>query len=216
MKRVLIAGEKDKTINYENAMRELGVFVCTSLHVPDISCFDGLILPGGGDIDPKLFGQLNRGTRFFDPALDRLQLAILQAFILDKKPVLGICKGMQLINIYFGGDMIQHLENSSSHEYIEKDQVHGTTARKDSFLEKLYGSCFRVNSAHHQGVDSPGQGIEYIQFADDGVVEGLQHNYLPIMGVQWHPERLCFAHAGEDAVDGRALLSYFKGLLKNF
>ena len=90
MKRVLIAGEKDKTINYENAMRGLGVSVCTSLHVPDISCFNGLILPGGGDIDPKLFGQLNRGTRFFDPALDRLQLAILQAFILDKKPVLSL------------------------------------------------------------------------------------------------------------------------------
>ncbi len=211
MKRILIAGEKDKTTNYETAMRGLGVSVCTSLHVPDICCYDGLILPGGGDIDPKLFGQLNRGTRNFDPALDRLQLAILQAFVLDKKPVLGICKGMQLINIYFGGDMIQHLETSTCHEYMGKDQVHGTTARKGSFLEKLYGNCFVVNSAHHQGVDSPGRGIEYIQFADDGVVEGLQHKYLPVFGVQWHPERLCFAHARKDAVDGRALLSYFAG-----
>ncbi len=211
MKRILIAGEKDKTTNYETAMRGLGVSVCTSLHVPDICCYDGLILPGGGDIDPKLFGQLNRGTRNFDPALDRLQLAILQAFVLDKKPVLGICKGMQLINIYFGGDMIQHLETSSSHEYMGKDQVHETTARKGSFLEKLYGNCFVVNSAHHQGVDSPGRGIEYIQFADDGVVEGLQHKYLPVFGVQWHPERLCFAHARKDAVDGRGLLSYLAG-----
>ncbi len=211
MKRILIAGEKDKTTNYETAMRGLGVSVCTSLHVPDICCYDGLILPGGGDIDPKLFGQLNRGTRNFDPALDRLQLAILQAFVLDKKPVLGICKGMQLINIYFGGDMIQHLETSTCHEYMGKDQVHGTTARKGSFLEKLYGNCFVVNSAHHQGVDAPGRGIEYIQFADDGVVEGLQHKYLPVFGVQWHPERLCFAHARKDAVDGKALLSYFAG-----
>lgn len=209
MKRILIAGEKDKTINYENALKGLGALAHTSLHVPDTGCFDGLILPGGGDIDPRLFGQLNRGTRYFDPALDRLQLAILQAFVLDKKPVLGICKGMQLINIYFGGDMIQHLENSGCHEYTGKDQFHGATARKGSFLERLYGSYFVVNSAHHQGVDAPGRGIEYVQFAEDGVVEGLQHNYLPVFGVQWHPERLCFAHAKKDAVDGGVLLSCF-------
>lgn len=214
MKRILIAGEPDKTINYENAMKRLGVLTITSLHVPNTMLYDGLILPGGGDIDPKLFGQLNKGTRFFDPVLDRLQMTILNAFVLDKKPVLGICKGMQMINIYFGGDMIQHLAASGQHEYIEKDQLHVTTARKGSFLEKLYGERFVVNSAHHQGVDSPGQGIEYIQFAPDDVVEGLKHSYLPIIGVQWHPERLCFDHRRQDAVNGAALLEYFINLLR--
>lgn len=213
MKRILIAGEPDKTTNYENAMKRLGVLTRTSLHVPDTVLYDGLILPGGGDIDPRLFGQLNKGTRFFDPMLDRLQLAILNAFILDKKPVLGICKGMQIINIYFGGDMIQHLENSKEHEYIGKDQLHETVAGKGSFLEKLYGEQFVVNSAHHQGVDSPGRGIEYIQFAPDGVVEGLKHSYLPVLGVQWHPERLCFDHKRKDAVNGAVLLEYFRNLL---
>ncbi len=213
MKKILIAGEPDKTVNYENAMKRLGVLSGTSLHVPDTSLYDGLILPGGGDIDPKLFGQLNKGTRFFDPVLDRLQMAILNAFVLDKKPVLGICKGMQMINIYFGGDMIQHLAASRQHEYIEKDQLHETIARKGSFLEKLYGERFVVNSAHHQGVDSPGQGIEYIQFAPDGVTEGLKHSYLPVIGVQWHPERLCFDHKRQEAVNGAALLEYFVNLL---
>lgn len=213
MKRILIAGEMDKTINYENAMKRLGVLTRTSLHVPSTVLYDGLILPGGGDIDPKLFGQLNKGTRHFDPVLDRLQLAILNAFILDKKPVLGICKGMQIINIYFGGDLIQHLENSKEHEYIGKDQVHETVAGKGSFLEKLYGERFAVNSAHHQGVDATGRGIEYIQFAPDGVVEGLKHSYLPVFGVQWHPERLCFDHRRQDAVNGAVLLEYFRDLL---
>ncbi|MBD5548276.1 MAG: gamma-glutamyl-gamma-aminobutyrate hydrolase family protein [Lachnospiraceae bacterium] len=212
MKRILIAGEPDKTANYEKAMQSLGVMSETSLHVPDVSLYSGLILPGGGDIDPRLFGQIPKGSRFFDPELDRLQLAVLKAFILDRKPVLGICKGMQLINIYFGGDMFQHLETSKSHEYLGKDQVHGTTAEKDSFLEKLYGSSFPVNSAHHQGVDVPGQGIRYVQRAEDGVVEGLSHTYLLVMGVQWHPERLCFEHKREDAVDGSLLLRHFVGL----
>lgn len=64
MKKVLIAGEQGKTVNYERAMGHLGILAETSLHVPDIGDYDGLILPGGGDIDPKLFGQLPGGTRF--------------------------------------------------------------------------------------------------------------------------------------------------------
>lgn len=212
MKRVLIAGEAGKTENYERAMQSLGIVPETSLHVPDPLLYSGLILPGGGDIDPKLFGQIPAGTRFFDPELDRIQLSILKAFVLDRKPVLGICKGMQLINIYFGGDMFQHLRTSESHEYVEKDQVHGAIAEKGSFLERLYGSVFAVNSAHHQGVDAPGRGIHYVQDAEDGVVEGLEHAYLPVIGVQWHPERLCLEHSREDAVDGGVLLRYFAGL----
>ena len=214
LKRVLIAGEGDKTVNYENAMKELGMFCETSLSVPDTLSYDGLILPGGGDIDPRLFGQCVNGSRFFDPELDRIQMAILKAFVLDKKPVLGICKGMQLINIYFGGDMIQHLSANKNHEYIGKDQLHETTAVRGSFLEKLYGECFVVNSAHHQAVDCPGQGIKYVQSAKDGVVEGLKHSYLPIFGVQWHPERLCFTHRNKDAVNGAVLLAYFREMME--
>ncbi|MBQ8598210.1 MAG: gamma-glutamyl-gamma-aminobutyrate hydrolase family protein [Lachnospiraceae bacterium] len=208
LKRILIAGESGKTANYENAMKELGAEAVTALHVPDNSGYDGLILPGGGDIDPKLFGQLPKGTRAFDPELDRIQLAILKTFILDRKPVLGICKGMQLINIYFGGDMIQHLPDSDTHEYKGADQVHETVSVSGSFLDYLYGNSFNVNSAHHQAVDMPGQGICYVQYAG-AVPEALCHRYLPVIGVQWHPERMCFAHKREDTADGSLLLEYF-------
>lgn len=209
MRNILIAGEPEKTRNYESALEHIGISYETSLHVPDLSLYDGLLLPGGGDIDPRLFGQLSAGSRAFDPKLDRIQLGILDAFVGEKKPVLGICKGMQLINIYFGGDMVQHLPSAGAHEYIEEDQLHETWALKGSFLERLYGEKFVVNSAHHQGVGAPGRGISYVQSAADGVVEGLVHESLPVYGVQWHPERLCFEHRRQGAVDGRVLLEFF-------
>ena len=211
MKRILIAGEKGKTVNYEQAFKCLGAEAVTALHVPDSSVYDALVLPGGGDIDPKLFGQFPDGTRAFDGELDRVQLAILKAFILEKKPVLGICKGMQLVNIYFGGDMTQHLPCSEVHEYNGTDRVHQTFPVKGSFLEQLYGNGFAVNSAHHQAVDTPGCGICYVQYAGN-VPEALKHRYLPVIGVQWHPERMCFAHHRKDTVDGSVLLRYFLDL----
>lgn len=209
MKIIAIAGYPDQTKNYEAALSGMGVLSVTTLHIPDTTVYDGLILPGGGDIDPRLFGQLNCGSRAFDPVLDRLQLAIVHAFVLDKKPILGICKGMQLINIYFGGDICQDLPTGSEHEYIGKDQIHKTTAASGSYLFQLYGKSFSVNSAHHQGVDLPGQGISYIQSAGDGVIEGLSHAFLPVLGVQWHPERMCFEKKRPDTADGSLLLDYF-------
>ena len=95
------------------------------------------------------------------------------------------------------------------------------TVASEGFLKDIYGESFVVNSAHHQGVDRPGQGIEYVQYADDGVVEGLCHGHLPVFGVQWHPERLCFPQQKlpfarterEKAADGAKMLVYFKELL---
>jgi putative glutamine amidotransferase len=212
LKKILIAGVPELTSRYEKAILSLKAHPVTTLHVPDPDEYDALILPGGDDIDPILFRQLNEGSRNIDPYLDRIQLQIMKAFVQHRKPILGICKGMQLINVFFGGDIIQHLSCYQAHQYLEhldKDQVHKTHARPDSLLADLYGTTFTVNSAHHQGCGMPGKNMIYTQFTEDGVVEGLAHNCLPILGVQWHPERMCFPPTDDVLVDGILLLTYF-------
>ena len=172
----------------------------------------GLLLPGGGDSDPALYGQENVACQGVDRALDDLQLAALNAFVRAEKPVLGICRGHQLINIYFGGTLIQHLPASRLHSRdkgVDEDKVHMTRAVPGGFLHALYGESFAVNSSHHQAVDVLGKGLTAVQWSSDGVIEGLAHERLPILAVQWHPERMCFAHARGDTVDGARVIGMF-------
>lgn len=212
MKRIVIAGNSGSTKNYEEALAELGASCTVTTDCRRAGEFDALLLPGGGDIDPELFGESDHGSRKIEPALDRRQLAMLDAFVRFSKPVLGICKGMQLINVYFGGGVIQDLPTNFLHQYDGKDQVHLSHAVPGSLLHRLYGTDFNVNSAHHQGIGSPGRALSVIQYAPDGTAEGIIHESLPIIGVQWHPERMCFRFRREDTPDGSLLLSHFISL----
>ena len=123
--------------------------------------------------------------------------------------MLGICRGQQLINVGFGGTLIQHLPSSDRHAYEGSDKVHMSRVAEGCFLWDLYGEAFPVNSAHHQAVDAPGEGIEVVQWSDDDVAEAIVHRALPVWGVQWHPERMCLAHRREDTVDGLRLFQWF-------
>ena len=224
MKKILIGGYKDQTVNYAQAFSSLGAEL---EFLPDpgsrppafaVSCdrlFDGLVLPGGGDIAPSLFHRENKGSRNIDKALDCLQLSLLEAFVRAGKPVLGICKGMQLINVGFGGTILQDLKPGSQdiHAWTGRDRIHITKAARGTFPFQLYGSRPIVNSAHHQAVETTGSGLLVAQYSQDFVVEALYHEKLPVLGVQWHPERMCFTHARRDAEDGARLLRYFLSLL---
>ena len=216
--QIAIPTLREKAVqNYINALRELGA---EGIAVPS-PCgaeeFDGLLLPGGVDVAPARYGQeVSEKCGSVDEALDALQFAVTDAFIKAGKPVLGICRGQQLLNVYFGGTLIQHLEQTPCHSsgVSGKDLVHETGAEAESFIGKLYGERFAVNSAHHQAVDRPGRGLRVVQTSDDGVIEALEHETLNVRSVQWHPERMCFAHRREDTVDGRALLAWFVGLCR--
>jgi putative glutamine amidotransferase len=177
--------------------------------------YDGLLIPGGGDINPIRYGQKLNGSYMILDALDDLQFDMLDAFVKAQKPVLGICRGHQIINVYFGGTLIQHLATSIRHFPLkdEPDKIHDAVAMKGSWLEKLYGAAFTHNSSHHQAVDKPGDGIVIDSWsAADGVVEAYHHAELPVFAVQWHPERMCLAHARTDTVDGMKVFDFFARL----
>lgn len=206
---ILIAGIPGHTRNYENALARCNVSFETSLSPADLFTFDRLLLPGGGDIHPSWFGQGGQGSSAPDPELDRAQFCLLHTFVLQRKPVLGICRGMQMINVYFGGDLIQDLATADTHRYDGQDQVHTADTVSGSFLSGLYANPCLVNSAHHQGCGLTGRELMVTQTAADGVTEALEHKALPVLGVQWHPERTGLSPRQADLADGMLLIHHF-------
>ena len=205
--------------NYLDALARAGAEAVVSDRASDFDGCRGLLLPGGWDVDPALYGQANRGSLHIDRRLDDLQLAVLDRFVKTSRPVLGICRGEQLINVYFGGTLIQHLPTAQRHQRDEGspfDKIHDTRTEEGSVLHRLYGADFTVNSSHHQAVDVPGDGLTITQYADDGTVEGFQHDSLPVLAVQWHPERMTGQHSRSDTVDGGRIIEYFIGNCKEY
>ena len=197
--------------NYFAALESLGAEgerVGADVNVDE---YDGLLVPGGDDVDPASYGAAAAGAVDPDPALDALQLAAINRFYRAGKMIFGICRGHQLLNVYFGGTLIQDLPGRI-HDWdkgTSSDKAHGTIAIAGSWLEGLYGEKFPTNSAHHQAVDRLGRGIIVDQWSEDGVIEGAHHESGHVFGVQWHPERMCFAHRREDTVDGSIVLAWF-------
>lgn len=202
---IAIVGRSMDTGNYEKALHLLGAETITSICLEKCSHCDGLLLPGGGDITPAFFGQQNQGSRTIDTELDIIQLQALGLFLQQKKPILGICKGLQIINVHFGGTICQHLSNAAWHEWNGSDQYHYVyhigVSRLDFFYQ-LYGTSTYVNSAHHQAVARLGKSLTPVCQAKDGTIEAVEHTAFPLLAVQWHPERMMES-------GGYELLSYF-------
>ena len=211
--RFFIAGIPDLAKNYTAAMHALGAETHVCLRPDFVSDYDGLLLPGGGDMDPAFFGENNCGSVNIDPALDQAQLSSLDAFLRLNKPVLGICPGMQLLNVYFGGSILQDLPTASVHAWNGNDQVHPVQCVSGSVLGRLYGPSCLVNSAHHQGLGRLGSNLKVTQTAPDGVIEAVEHTKKPVLGVQWHPERTGSLPRQPGLADGDRLIQYFLTLM---
>ena len=169
----------------------------------DIYKCDGFVLTGGVDVDPTFYDGENdykNKPRLFQPERDRFEARIYQHSQLHKLPVLGICRGMQLINVLEGGKLIQDLNNGNArHQKEELDKEHTIVAENNTLLHTIAGTgSGYVNSAHHQAIDPDaiGDNLKVNAFDDDDekVIEGLEFNDKTDKGfmicVQWHPERM--------------------------
>jgi putative glutamine amidotransferase len=160
---------------------------------------DGLVLSGGGDIHPSLFGDPDSGLLWrIDRKRDQAELSLARWALSEGVPVLGICRGIQALNVAAGGTLIQDIPtqvpNSLAHSCIAghplPDIAHTVNVDPHSRLADLIGSGdVGVNSAHHQAVKAVGNDLIAVARAPDGVIEGLESPSQPFcMGVQWHPE----------------------------
>jgi putative glutamine amidotransferase len=154
---------------------------------------DGLVLSGGSDIDPELYGQDPRPeTVGIVRRRDDSELELLHAALARGTPVLAICRGMQLLNVARGGTLVQHLAGSPG--VVHKGPpgtftTHDVSVDGGTRLHGLVGGAVEVHSCHHQGIDRPGDGLIVTAHASDGVVEGIELDGERFaVGVLWHPE----------------------------
>jgi putative glutamine amidotransferase len=191
----------------------------TALTLADYALeLDGLVLQGGTDISPRMYGEeALRPEWAGDPERDRYELELLNRFLDSRKPVLGICRGLQLINVALGGTLYQDTatQNPGAHAHhdpaVYDDKYHHVEILPGTRLASLYPGVrhARVNSLHHQAVKGLGDGLRVeARSLDDDVIEAVRHEGPQyIAGVQWHPE---FLHGrGDDVLDAAPLLAEF-------
>ncbi len=161
-----------------------------------VSLCDGFLFCGGEDITPLLFGEEPvKGIGKTDAALDTFQIRLMQAVLQSDKPVLAICRGMQILNVTLGGNIYQdlslagetinHMQSSSSRQ----DASHKVTFTSGSRMHRIFGTFAYTNSFHHQSVHRLGEGLIATGYTGDGMIEAIERPGLPFtVGVQWHPE----------------------------
>jgi putative glutamine amidotransferase len=167
---------------------------------------DGLLLSGGGDIDPAIFGQTrHRFTDGVSAERDRTELALARWALTEDKPVFAICRGIQVMNVAAGGTLIQDIPSQIPHALVHhfsddtpRDYVaHIVRVNEGTRLANILGTNeVAVNSWHHQSCDAPGQDLVYTAWSPDGIVEGAEvpgHRFA--VAVQWHPEEMFHTRA---------------------
>lgn len=169
--------------------------------VPELARrLDGLILSGGEDPDPVLFGQSTKhGLGTVVRQRDDLEIALVREMMADNKPILGICRGIQLLNVAFHGTLYQDLEREWKGQIQHQQRAarnhrsHALRITPGSRLMSALGGIvdLRCNSFHHQAVDQVGAGLVAVAWDEEGLIEAVEHTEAPfVVGVQWHPENL--------------------------
>jgi len=157
---------------------------------------DALVLSGGADVDPARYGRArDPGCGDVEPERDAWELSLVAAALSARLPVLGICRGIQVLNVALGGTLVQDLgpEAGDGHSRLDVARevpVHAVRLEPGTLAAAVYGTELRVNSLHHQAVDDLGAGLVVSGRSPDGTVEALELPGSPVLAVQWHPEML--------------------------
>jgi putative glutamine amidotransferase len=175
---------------------------------------DGMVFSGGEDIDPARYGQPpHAALGSVSPERDAMEIRVLEGALRRELPVLAICRGMQLLNVAWGGTLFQDLpsQRPGGVEHRQTAPIHqashAITLEAGSTLRGVVGAhTVPVNSFHHQGIDRLAEGLRPVAWAEDGLVEGVESTERRwIVGVQWHPERDEEAEASEGLQPGAAI-----------
>lgn len=160
-----------------------------------LEAIDGLIISGGPDVSPEQYNQ-HPGpmTVEFYPNQDETEIGLISEALERDLPLLGVCRGMQILSVVHGGTLYQHLDDTPGHEghggYDGTSTDHSVIVEQDSLLCSLMGESFSVNSTHHQGVSDPGSLTISAVAGHDGLIEAVERRDKKFcLGVQWHPEQ---------------------------
>lgn len=151
---------------------------------------DGLVLPGGPDIDPRRYGHPPGESVFVDRVRDDFELALVGATLAAGKPILGICRGLQILNVHFGGTLVQHVAAHGVFDEPANHHAHVVSLDPGSTIGRLMGDRLQVNSLHHQAVEVLGTELRAVGWAEDGVIEAVESREHRAVAVQWHAEKL--------------------------
>lgn len=205
---------EENYINYINWLKTAdSTVICLDMYHLEIDSAlklfkecDGLLLTGGTDIYPGKYGKESDTARCWKPDFkrDSVEIALIYAALQQEKPILGICRGLQLLNVYLGGslyiDLPTDLDTIVKHQCSNKYECyHNVTIAQNSLLFEIAGQTSAIaNSNHHQGIETLAEPLKGIAFTQDGLIESIQWkntNRKPfLLGVQWHPERMDFTN----------------------
>ena len=168
----------------------------------------GLVLTGGSDVEPSRYGaEPEPDLGVIEPERDAFELALLDAMTARDRPVLGICRGLQVINVWAGGSLHQHVPDHLQLDHPPAARVHPVKVDPATPFGRRYAGEISVNTYHHQTIDELGDGLVVLGRAPDGVVEIIEHEHHRMVAVQWHPELLddldpAFTWLVEEALSG--------------
>jgi putative glutamine amidotransferase len=169
---------------------------CIETSVEVLDHVSALVLTGGGDVDPALYGEPRHETVYgVDPHRDRVEIALLRRALEIGLPVLAICRGMQVLNVALGGSLLQHIEGDNvvlhaAWDHPVSARVHTVTFEAGSIAHEVFGDSVEANTLHHQAVGRVAPTLVCTGRAPDGIVESVEIPGRSVWGVQWHPELL--------------------------